>query len=226
MTKKKNLNALTHGGFVDALILPNEDPEEFKELHETVKREWNPDGPSENDKVLSVATNMWRKRRVRRYMQEHIDDLEWKATLRRRRLERESDRLLKFLEDYEAGILGPITEEDLSDKLGAKWAYRIKASVPRSKFETDSAWLDKVTGFIVMAPTEEALDVQKFFSSEALPNCELAFEERIDAKIAKDLKELGQMKTMKTIVLGKSPASVRGEKLKAVDSPSIQPTQK
>jgi hypothetical protein len=41
-------------------------------------------------------------------------------------------------------------------------------------------------------------------SDENFAERELSFEERIDAKIAKDLKTLGQIKTMKAIGLGRS----------------------
>lgn len=219
--KKKNLNALKHGGFVEALILPNEDPEDFKKLHDTLKNEWYPDGPSEEDKVLSVAMGHWRKRRFRRFFQDQVNDVEWLAALRRRTIDRESDRLANFLEEQESGTLGPITEDDLSAKLGTKWAGLIKKFVPRSKFETDASWLEEIAKFIFEAPSKKVPDISEALSDAACCEREMGFEERIDAKIAKDLKELRQIKTMKAMGLGKRRVTEPIDDLKVVKSPSI-----
>ncbi len=45
MAEKKNQNAVKHGAFAEALILPGEDIEEFKKLHASLVDEWNPEGP-------------------------------------------------------------------------------------------------------------------------------------------------------------------------------------
>jgi hypothetical protein len=71
------------------------------------------------------------------------------------------------------------------------------------------------------ATREDNSDIGEALSVEALSERELAFEERIDGKIAKDLKELSQMKTMKIIGLGKSCPTVASESLKLTDSPPI-----
>ena len=64
-----NKNALTHGAFTEVVILPGEDPNELKELRAALYDEWNPEGPTEIDKVESIAMGMWRKRRFQRYLQ-------------------------------------------------------------------------------------------------------------------------------------------------------------
>ena len=58
MSKRENQNALKHGAFVEAVILPGENPEEFEELLAAVTEEWDPDGPCERDKVMSMAMGM------------------------------------------------------------------------------------------------------------------------------------------------------------------------
>jgi hypothetical protein len=68
MTKCENKNALKHGAFAEVVILPDEDPNELKELRAALYDEWNPDGPSEIYRVDSIAMGMWRRRRFQRYM--------------------------------------------------------------------------------------------------------------------------------------------------------------
>ena len=55
MSKKRNRNAVKHGAFAEAVILPAEDPHEFEEHHNSLKNEWNPDGPTEDDSVFSLV---------------------------------------------------------------------------------------------------------------------------------------------------------------------------
>src|SRR5262249_18088781 len=50
-------------------ILPGEDPGEFQRLHQALIEEWNPLGPIEDDAVLTLAIDLWRKRRFRRWQQ-------------------------------------------------------------------------------------------------------------------------------------------------------------
>jgi hypothetical protein len=64
-----NKNALKHGAFAEAVILPQEDPKEFEELLSSLHNEWNPEGATEIDKVNSIAMGLWRKRRFKRYIQ-------------------------------------------------------------------------------------------------------------------------------------------------------------
>jgi hypothetical protein len=47
MVKCENKNALKHGAFAEVVILPDEDPNELKELRAALYDEWNPEGPTE-----------------------------------------------------------------------------------------------------------------------------------------------------------------------------------
>jgi hypothetical protein len=60
MVKCENKNALKHGAFAEVVILPDEDPNELKELRAALYDEWNPEGPTEIHKVDSIAMGMWR----------------------------------------------------------------------------------------------------------------------------------------------------------------------
>ena len=57
------------GAFTDVVILPGGGPNELKELRAALYDKWNPEGPTEIDKVESIAMGMWRKRRFQRYLQ-------------------------------------------------------------------------------------------------------------------------------------------------------------
>lgn len=57
-------NALKHGGFSRADLLPWEDPDEFEQLRRGLVEELQPDGPLEQDCVDTITSLQWRKRRV------------------------------------------------------------------------------------------------------------------------------------------------------------------
>ena len=148
MSTYGNKNALKHGAFADATILPNEDRGEFEELRADIYEEWDPEGPTEREKVDSIVMNMWRKRRFRKHIQSGIA----KAVLIDTEFERHDrnkyESLVRILEDIEAGT---VTDEYLSKKLERSLADAIKEKHPRSKFESDSAWLFVVSREITAA---------------------------------------------------------------------------
>jgi hypothetical protein len=67
--KPKGRNALKNGVFAEPLILPGEDPREFEALHSALIEEWTPSGPSEQGRVFGIADAEWRKLRSRRFVQ-------------------------------------------------------------------------------------------------------------------------------------------------------------
>jgi hypothetical protein len=58
-------NALKHGAFSKAELLPWEDLSEFEELRRRLVEEHQPEGPSQEDSVDTIASLLWRKQRVR-----------------------------------------------------------------------------------------------------------------------------------------------------------------
>ena len=66
-SKYKKPNALRHGVFAAAAILPGEDPREFHDLHAALIAEWTPDGTSEDELVISMAQAIWAKRRRQKF---------------------------------------------------------------------------------------------------------------------------------------------------------------
>lgn len=209
MAEKKNQNAVKHGAFAEALILPGEDIEEFKKLHASLVDEWAPEGPSEDDKVMSVAQNMWRKLRFRRYLQTRVAAIKQQDETIRKRRSRDYDRAIKVLEEIESGVPNSITEENLVDKLGKIHAEHVKKTVPRKNYDSENAWLsalsDSMVGLLeaILQLQADLPPVDERLGDEPLAERELAFEERLDAKIDRDIKQLGQTKTMKAVGLGR-----------------------
>src|SRR6202011_4130115 len=67
--EKSSQNALRHGGASSrTIVLPCESPEEYRDLHETYKSTYNPDGAAETTLVAEMADARWRMIR--------LDDLE------------------------------------------------------------------------------------------------------------------------------------------------------
>ena len=105
MAKPKNSNAVKHGVYSEMILLPGEDREEFEALHKELREEWDPQGPSQEDKVFNIAQNMWRKRRSGRYRKDTCNNCESRCS---RHEGNEIDALITFLEGLEEGK--PISE--------------------------------------------------------------------------------------------------------------------
>jgi hypothetical protein len=61
---EQNANALKHGVYSGKAVLPGEDPKEFDALLQSLFDEWQPNGPSEEETVRSLAHCFWRKNRL------------------------------------------------------------------------------------------------------------------------------------------------------------------
>jgi hypothetical protein len=61
---KSSKNALSHGAYSSDVILPWENAQDFKELHEGLQEEYLPSGRSEEEDVFDLACLRWKKRRL------------------------------------------------------------------------------------------------------------------------------------------------------------------
>jgi hypothetical protein len=220
-----NKSALKHGAFTEVVILPGEDPNELKELRAALYDEWNPEGPTEIDKVESIAMGMWRKRRFQRYLQKTLGKAVGILDAFLRNDRADYDRLVSVLEHIESGTL---TEDNFSDKLPERWADEITKKSPRNRYDNDAAWLCAVSEIIYeilnslimiqdgTATLSYEMAIDRFADSEQSVN------ERIDAKIDKDIKALGQIKTMKAIGIGQRRAPTTTEPMQQIESSTIQ----
>jgi hypothetical protein len=59
MAKKGNKNSLKHGLFTKEILLPNESPEEFEQLHQAFRLQYNPIGEAGEAIVRDLAAIQW-----------------------------------------------------------------------------------------------------------------------------------------------------------------------
>ena len=164
---------------------------------------------------------MWLKRRVTRYFQKSIAELAEQESIRQRLEARRFEKLLDVMDVIESSVPGSITEQDLSNRISPRWADHLKKNYPRKNYESDSAWISVITDAIraladelVSAPSSE---VEDEFSDEAFTLRQLEIDGVIDAKIERDLKQLGQIKTMKAMGIGKRCAAVTLDSTKQIE---------
>ena len=218
-----NKNALTHGAFTDVVILPDEDPNELKELQAALYEEWNPEGPTEIDKVDNIAMGMWRKRRFQRYLKKTLGKAVGIADAFLRHDRAAYDQLLDVLEQIESGTL---TEDNFSDKLPQKWANYFTQKFPRNRYDDDAAWLRPISGTIYgildsLIMTQDGTTTLSYEMAISADS-EQSVYEKIDAKIDKDIKALGQIKTMKAIGIGQKRAPATTESLYKIEPKMVE----
>src|ERR1019366_10288664 len=106
--------------------------------------EWNPEGPTEHGLVMSLTKDLWRKRRLGRFYQREIAKLLEKGRV----LERQDKGMIALLESVlfkpESEEFLPITEQELSYKLGPPLANHFKIQCPRVKYKDDREWLSAI----------------------------------------------------------------------------------
>ena len=223
MTKPKNSNAVKHGVYSEMILLPGEDREEFETLHKELREEWDPQGPSQEDKVSNIARNMWRKRRSGLYQKDSVRFGE--QVLRHEG--NEIDALITFLEGLEEGK--PISEITLP----RTWRDIFKQDYPRKNYNSDEAWRKAINVWVTWLIDKLTTEMGKItkervvnrFCDEKVIAEQLALEERIDAKIDKDIVALGRMKTMQAMGLGRRQGGpvIEHEPTKEIESPPVQP---
>jgi len=210
MRNRKHLNALKHGAFADAAILPGEDPQEFEELHSALIEEWMPIGPTEEDAVLSIAKGVWRKRRMQKFLEVKL----LKAAFDPKHpAYDEAAALRNFGTIIEAAPV--IAFEECAGNLSDRKVEYLQQKFPRWKFESTSEWAraikNEITSVLVPAiergepPDEMLLCQSSAVLTEDVFKHELAVEERIDAMIDRAIKRLIQSKAMKQMLDRTSP---------------------
>ncbi len=61
---KRSKNSLTHGVYSQEIILPWEDAKAFDSLHQEIRRDLKPSGWLQEETVLDIAKEHWRRRRL------------------------------------------------------------------------------------------------------------------------------------------------------------------
>jgi hypothetical protein len=215
--RRKRPNAQKHGVFAEPLILPGEDPREFEALHSAWIEEWTPSGPSEERLVFGCTDAEWRKLRSRRFAQAKAiaNSLNPKhpAFDEARGLIAFGYRLCRepetAFEEYASQLLRADKIRYLNDK------------IPRHNFESIADWavavaeeiksvlLPATPGFVALEPdkldraAEEIIKMQSLVTTihmgEFLEH-DLDQEERLDARIARLIRELIEIKAKKQML--------------------------
>jgi hypothetical protein len=201
-------HALKHGVFAEILILPWEDPQEFKKLHAAVIEEWRPVGPTEEDAVFSIAKGMWRKRRFQHFRNSEI----LRCRLNPNHAGHDEAFVLRGLCDVMA--FAPDDFDTWLKGLSAHNADYLRRKFPRSDFQSTSEWARAIQNEVtsVLLPPAKHFDGPEvmvirdaaFFTVEVVKD-ELAVDDRIDAMIDRAVKRLVQTKAMKQMLATTSP---------------------
>jgi hypothetical protein len=216
-------NAQKHGVFAATAILPGEDHGEFKKLLSDLLAKWTPNGPTEEEAVLSIAKAVWRKRRLQKFLDVQVAKNQLDPSHKAFDISfglRSLVALLKFspetaFDEYASRFLRP-------DKVSF-----LKSKYPRSKYKSAEDWAKALIDEIKAMPEtqrlpREAEDVAKLFlSCEAVSHelfqQELTLDERLDVMIDRAVKRLIQIKAMKQM-LDQTSAGRSADQPKRIES--------
>ncbi len=217
--KRKRPNAQKYGVFTRPVIIPGEDPREFQELLGELIDEWNPTTPSQRDAVLDLAETKWRKRRLKKAVQTELYvytfdpnhpgfNKVWGFHMFLHHLQTKPERALEYAEKcLRAGTINYLNRK-----------------CPRSNYKSTPEWVEAVRSEIlaVLLPAvpgygrreaqlddlEKAVHEWKTDQQVAASMCRerelLEYEfkqiERLDGRIARQVKFLVELKTMQQIL--------------------------
>lgn len=170
--------------------------------------EWQPSGPTEEDAVFSLANLMWRKCRAQKFVQAKLNA----AALfsgSPTSVENQGLTLFSWFMDSEPETAFERYAETL---LTSANVSHLKQKFPRANYESTSEWAEAVKAEInslspgwstprprelnALATIMRSLRAESQVASED----ELNLRERLDAMIARQVKQLAQTKAMKQML--------------------------
>ena len=215
--KRERPNAQKHGVFAISPVILGEDPREFEKLHSALIAEWQPSGPTEEDRVFGIADAMWRKLRSQKFLRSRLFgnaldpnhpafDENW--GLARLSLAMRSEPETTF-------------EQLASSCLRYDKLKHLNQKCPRASYQSASEWanaiaeeiesllsslrppklgeVDALNETMRIMISEMRLFVPIIHAGEFFEH-DLDLRERLDARIARLVKELIQMKAMKQML--------------------------
>jgi hypothetical protein len=203
-------NALKHGAFSVIAILPGEDAADFRKLHALLIEEWQPEGATEEDAVLTIAKCLWSKRRIQVFMAAHAALLRGKredvlsSALGRLQLDHDPEDLAKLLCDCPDDIREHIAKAypRATFKTEADWAAQVHhrlTSILRSELSHDGELVEPAElRAVPFVPPYRHISVNELIEME------VTTENRINAVMDRAIKRLIQAKAMKQML--KSPS--------------------
>jgi hypothetical protein len=191
------------GNETKVAIHPGENSLEFELLHTRVAEELAPDGPVEEDVVLTVAKCIWLKQRHQRF-------LVAKRTAASFDPDHEGYDEDAALRGFYQVLVKETDEVELMrwlNRLGGHLADDLQHKCPRQKFDTVAAWIEamrfevwssylRATRFGPV-PDEVLMSQSAAFLTDEVFARELDLEERIDAQLKQALDRFFEIKAAK-----------------------------
>jgi hypothetical protein len=205
-SKHTTPNALKHGVFAAAAILPGEDPSEFHALHASLIAEWTPNGASEREFVTTMAQAIWAKRRRQKHSEVRV--FQNMLDLKHASYDEEFGLrgLAAFLQSepetafraYARRLLRPVKIADLERKF------------PRSEYQSETdrakAVLKHINAELAEQPSlPDGLDLVGLHQTVATVSMEvfkqeIELDERLNTMFHRAMKGLIECKAMKQIL--------------------------
>ena len=191
------------------VILPGENPLEFEMLYARLVEELSPDGPLQEDAVLTIAKCLWHKQRYQRFLAARVTTAQ--VDHRHERYDK-ATRLNAFsvliggLAEKDAGDFKEIRRqlEQLAGGRFVEIADHLEAKCPRREFRTQWDWVFALRKEVqIFAATrigdrpDEGLKQSSTVLTDDVFARELEFEEWIDKIIAQALTRLEKIKKSK-----------------------------
>jgi hypothetical protein len=203
----------------DVVLIPGEDSSEYKQLLAELMDEWNPAGPTLRNEVIELANLMWKRRRLKKYIQTRLlagthdprnpsFDETWGDCMFIHYLRSEPEMCF----------------ERASTCLRADRIRYLKQKFPRSNYQSTSEWVNALIGEILSASVKPEFDAPELgdradelreasrqwkaacqvsgtiMHADELLEYELKQSELLDVRIARKIKSLFELKTMEQML--------------------------
>jgi hypothetical protein len=183
---KKIHPALKHGGYAATALLPGEDPAAFEKLHQDLIAELRPDGPLENEIVVTIVRLTWRKR--------NLETLRIAESARKRYSVIRSEKVPSTEPPFQFyPLLDPDPDWDPPDPAEVKAAQ--DAAETQARKELGDRYIFVEIG--------EVATISRMFE-------DFEVEERLQAMIERCIKQLFHVKGLKSLTFT-SPSALRLE---------------
>lgn len=210
----KKLGFIVHGLYAKDLLFPWDDPDEFAALHNGLKEEFFPSGPSEAECVLDLSQLFWQKRtlwrlRTATVLRDRFTD-EIVATERkswagiRRGLREKAREEHALVQTMEASVASAVAEVQ---RLGKKLAKESSREQIEKLTPLLHAGIEFVTKSLLplLEQVRQLPDAEGAFDKNYLPEAlekVVRLEAMIDARISKVLARLVALKEFKRTPAG------------------------
>ena len=202
MSKKreKNQNALKHGAYSRAVMLPGEKLKDYEALRAAHYDEWVPDGVTEKYLVDDLCKLRWKKLRMDQY-----DQIRLKQRIDQIDIQNDANKITNDLKDLAAQFSEAMsveaTEEILS-RLRPDYAEIITEWVPRENCTDTTQWGQEIGKRLSDIKAEDLLEGPDLFAAIVDPDLmelEISRSDRLDEAIDRKIKRIMQVKTAKQI---------------------------